>query len=168
MQSASSIRLHKARIHVHATTPAIPQIARRSYRSRTRVRCRTSVLSISPKESDALEGNESAACDENLFNGRTRLEFRLVYTGRPSSARAIILARIIDCTVLLRACCVPNNETSPDHSRIKSPSRTSQEQFPLKLLLAKRDARNRRSFDTDFFDAECRNRENLRATSSSD
>lgn len=79
--SAPSIRLHKeARIRVHAATPAIPQIARRSYRSRTRgVRRRTSVLSISPKESDALGKNErSAACNENPLSGRTRLEFRLV------------------------------------------------------------------------------------------
>lgn len=37
--------------------------------------------------------------------------------------RAIILARIIDCTVLSRARCAPNNETSRDHSRVKSLSR---------------------------------------------
>lgn len=35
--------------------------------------------------------------------------------------RAIILARIIDCTVLSRTRCAPDNETSPSHSRVKSP-----------------------------------------------
>jgi len=151
------LRLHKARIHVHATTPAIPQIARRSYRSRTRVRCRTSVLSISPKESDALEGNESAACNENLFNGRTRLEFRLVYGETFKCARDYPrtdnrLYRFIAGVL----CSKQWNESRPFRNKVSftNVSRT----VPLKLLLAKRDARNRRSFDTDFFDAECRNK----------
>lgn len=55
-----AIYLYKARIRVRATTPAIPQIARRSYRSRTRrVRRRTSVLSISPRVDALGEGTKA-------------------------------------------------------------------------------------------------------------
>ena len=135
---------YKARIRVRATTPAIPQIARRSYRSRTRrVRCRTSVLSISLRMRRSRRRNESATCNENPFNGRTRLEFRLIYYTRPSSARAIILARIIDCTVLSQAhgALKQWNESWPFKSKVCFV--TVSETVPLKLLLARRGARNR-------------------------
>lgn len=148
---------------VHATTPAIPQIARRSYRSRTRgVRRRTSVLSIVPKESDALGGNESAVCNESPFNGRTRLEFRLVYeeTFRCACDYPRTDNRLYRF-IASALCSKQWNESRPFKSKV-SFATASKGTVPLKLLLARRGARNRimRSFDTDFFNVKCRNREN--------
>lgn len=118
-KSAPSIRLHKVRI-----------------RARNDACDTTNCSSILSKQNERSSPSDVRFIDRAEGEWRSRRErkrsvqwesFQRKNTPRVSYEEtfrcAIILARIIDCTVLSRARCAPNNETSPDHSRVKSPSR---------------------------------------------
>lgn len=125
----------------------VSRIVSRSYRSRTRGSSPSDVRFIDRGEGEWRSLGRYVQWE--ILSSAGHASGGFVYE-RPcslaralSGARAIILARIIDCTVLSRARCAPDNETSLGHSRVKSSRDANRHRaFPLKLLLARNRIRH--------------------------